>query len=83
SHRRFNTRFFLAEGSRAVGEARASGEFDELNWLAVDEARRLPLVDITLTVLETAIERVRTRRLGLGPVPLYCYRGDRRLVLAR
>ena len=75
SSRRYNTRFFLADGAHAAGELGGCGELEDLAWLPVAEARRLPLVDVTEFVLNEALRRWR-RPAGGGAVPLLSYRHE-------
>ena len=44
---RFHARFFLAPADAATGKLGGSGELEDLDWIAVDEALRRPLVDVT------------------------------------
>ena len=80
SHRRYNTRFFLADGASALGELAGSGELEDLRWFRLDEVGGLGLVDVTQVVLAEALRRWR-RRSGADaawgrPAPLLSYRGD-------
>jgi 8-oxo-dGTP pyrophosphatase MutT (NUDIX family) len=62
SHKRFNTRFFMADANGAHGELLTGGELEDLHWLPFDEARRLPIVDVTEFVLNQAKRRWSTGR---------------------
>ena len=44
---RFHARFFLAPADAATGRLGVSGELEDLDWIAVEEALRRPLVDVT------------------------------------
>src|SRR4029453_12828106 len=59
SKRRYNTRFFLADGALARGEISGSGELLDLGWRNLDELRGLGLVDVTQYVLREALRRWR------------------------
>lgn len=65
SPRRFNTRFFLADAGDAAGAPAADGELEDLHWLPLDAAHRLPIVDVTEFVLNRARRRWAERRRGL------------------
>ncbi len=51
--RRFNARFFVADGTRAEGTLGGSGELLSLEWIPIPEALGLELPRITRRVLET------------------------------
>lgn len=89
SHRRYHTRFFLADGAVAMGEISGSGELEDLRWFPVAETDGLGLVDVTRVVLGEALRRWRRPERAGAPAPLLCYRrgevclhrpGDRVLV---
>jgi len=60
--RRFDTRFFVAarEAIAAVDESRVGedAELEEIRWVEIDEARRMTLPTITLTVLDELTARL-------------------------
>lgn len=58
---RFNARFFMAEAREIAGELKGSGELLHLDWLLVEEAKELPLPNITKYVLEN-LERIIAER---------------------
>ena len=64
SHRRYNTRFFLADGADCRGAFGGDGELEDLGWHSVESVGRLKLVDVTAFVLAEAVRR---RRAGLAP----------------
>jgi 8-oxo-dGTP pyrophosphatase MutT (NUDIX family) len=64
SHRRYNTRFFLADGAECRGSLAGDGELEDLAWRPVEETDRLKLVDVTAFVLAEAVRR---RNAGLAP----------------
>lgn len=77
SKRRYNTRFFLADGSRMTGEIAGNGELEDLRWWPLADLPRLPIVDVTEFVLTEALRRWRQRLpIGSEPARLFCYRGD-------
>jgi 8-oxo-dGTP pyrophosphatase MutT (NUDIX family) len=77
SKRRYNTRFFLADGRLAHGDLAGSGELLDLGWRTLEELRTLGLVDVTQFVLREALRRWRTGvRPGQEPSRLFCYKGD-------
>ena len=55
SNRRFNTRFFLAEGSSAVGLPAASVELEDAGWYRLDRAMLDGFRDVTRFMLDRAI----------------------------
>jgi 8-oxo-dGTP pyrophosphatase MutT (NUDIX family) len=77
SHRRFHTRFFLADGAACEGSLKGDGELEDIGWRSLDEAAQLKLVDVTTFVLQEAVAR---RQSGLPPgakpAPRLSYRGD-------
>ena len=64
SHRRYNTRFLLADGADCQGGLGGDGELEDLGWYHHSEVGRLRLVDVTSFVLEEAV-----RRWRLGSMP--------------
>ncbi len=77
SRRRFNTRFFLADGAGAVGELAGNGELEDLAWCPAARLSDLRLVDVTEYVLETALRRWRDRiPIGSEPPKLLNYRNN-------
>jgi 8-oxo-dGTP pyrophosphatase MutT (NUDIX family) len=80
---RFHNRFFLAEGTAAVGEFGGDGELEDLRWAPVESLPELPMADITHLVLEEAL----AHRAGAGgpgrPAPLFHWIGPRRYVKSR
>jgi 8-oxo-dGTP pyrophosphatase MutT (NUDIX family) len=84
SHRRYHTRFFLADGAYCQGRLAGDGELEDLGWRSLDIAGRLNLVDVTAFVLEEAVRR---RQLGLHPgampAPRLSYLGDTMRIFRR
>ena len=79
SERRFNTRFFLVNADDVRGEPVADGELEDLHWLPVNAARRLPLIDVTRHALDCACQRRTAGRGAAAPttVPFIHYVGER------
>jgi len=77
---RFHARFLLADAGRMRGALGGSGELLNLHWVALDEALRLPIADVTefmLIELKRYLEggaAVRRNR------PLFCYRNNQAYV---
>jgi 8-oxo-dGTP pyrophosphatase MutT (NUDIX family) len=77
SHRRFNTRFFLADGAAAAGNIEGDGELEDLAWRSVEAMAELPIVDVTEFVLGEALRRWRRgHRPGAEPPALLRYIND-------
>lgn len=77
SKRRYNTRFFLADGAEVSGELRGDGELEDLDWWPLAELTRLSIVDVTEFVLTEALRRWRRRLpIGVESARLFCYLGD-------
>lgn len=77
SRRRYNTRFFLADGALAVGDIRGNGELEDLAWRRESELRHLNIVDVTQYVLGEALRRWQGRnQIGSLPPRLLNYRND-------
>ncbi len=73
--RRFDTRFFAID-ARAIahrfeGTVGPDGEFDDLVWIPLSEARRLDLPTITVVVLEELEARLADGLERDSPVPFY------------
>lgn len=82
SHKRFNTRFFLIDANEARGTLIDDGELEDLHWVALDRAHRLPIVDVTEFVLNQARRRWIDRQAGKrqDDVPFLHYvRGRQRI----
>jgi 8-oxo-dGTP pyrophosphatase MutT (NUDIX family) len=84
SHRRYNTRFLLADGAACQGALAGDGELEDLGWHRHSEVGRLKLVDVTNFVLEEAVRRWRLA-LGPGAEPAvrYSYAGGRVRIFRR
>ena len=77
SARRYNTRFFLADGSQAAGLIGSNGELEDLAWRPVSTLGGLNIVDVTEYVLKEALRRWQARApAGAEPAKLLNYRND-------
>lgn len=77
SHRRYNTRFFLADGAYAAGELKGDGELEDLAWRPVADMVRFALVDVTEFVLQESVNRWKNGViLDHRPAPLFRYVKD-------
>jgi 8-oxo-dGTP pyrophosphatase MutT (NUDIX family) len=77
SKRRYNTRFFLADGAAVSGDLAGDGELEDLAWRPVAGLKGLTIVDVTEFVLTEALRRWQRRvPIGREPARLFCYRGD-------
>jgi 8-oxo-dGTP pyrophosphatase MutT (NUDIX family) len=80
--RRFNTRFFLADGNDVYGEPQSNGEFEDLRWHPIGRQPLSPFRDVTQFMLSRAI----AVRDGAAPpeAPLLCtVRNVRRIRVCR
>jgi 8-oxo-dGTP pyrophosphatase MutT (NUDIX family) len=80
--RRFNTRFFLADGEHVFGELQSNGEFEDLRWHPIGREKLSPFRDVTQFMLARAI----AVRDGTAPpdAPLFCsVRGTRQVRVCR
>lgn len=77
SRRRYNTRFFLADGSTAQGELTGNGELLDLAWRPVGALDRLNIVDVTWELIRAALRRWRDRiPIGADRPKLLIYRNN-------
>jgi 8-oxo-dGTP pyrophosphatase MutT (NUDIX family) len=75
SRRRYNTRFFLADGSEAAGELRGNGELLDLRWWKASALDDLNIVDVTQVLIRLALARWRVRAaIGSEGPKLLLYR---------
>lgn len=77
SRRRYNTRFFLADGSAAQGELAGNGELLDLAWRPANRLDELNIVDVTWELIRTALHRWRDRvPVGVDRPKLLIYRNN-------
>jgi len=77
SRRRYNTRFFLGDGSTAIGDIRGNGELLDLRWRTLEELDSLTIVDVTWALIRLALARWRERVPVGGESPkLLIYRNN-------
>ena len=80
--RRFNTRFFLADGSDVVGEPASSDELEDVGWHPIARRPLKPFRDVTQFMLARAL----ALRDGTASAdaPLFCaVRAKRRILVCR
>jgi 8-oxo-dGTP pyrophosphatase MutT (NUDIX family) len=71
---RYDTRFFLADGAHAVGDAVDSAELDDVAWHSADPEASRSMSDVTRFMLARALA---VWRGASDPAPLYRYVADR------
>jgi 8-oxo-dGTP pyrophosphatase MutT (NUDIX family) len=76
--RRFNTRFFLCDGSHVVGEPRANDEFEDVGWHPIGRRPLDPFRDVSRFMLARAIA-VREGTAS-ADAPLFCTVGKTRRI---
>jgi 8-oxo-dGTP pyrophosphatase MutT (NUDIX family) len=81
---RFDARFFLADAEAASGALGGTGELEDLSWRSLDDALKLPLVDVTeflLGELLPAYFEAPPKPDPARPVPFFCFvRGRARVI---
>jgi len=78
SPKRFNTRFFMADGALANGELRGDGELEDLGWHTFSSLGDLPLVDVTQALLKEALSRWSNRtKIGTKRYILLIYKNNK------
>ena len=80
--RRFNTRFFLADGSAVFGNPVSTDELEDVGWHPIGRRPLAPFRDVTQFMLARAMElRAGT---ALPEAPLLCtVRNQRRVIVCR
>jgi len=74
---RFHARFFITDGGKASGTPRSNGELIELDWYPAEEAKKLPIIDVTEFMLHEALARLAEPDSDPERTPLYSYRGTK------
>ncbi len=80
--RRYNTRFFLADGDSVFGEPASSDELEDVGWHPIGRKELVPFRDVTQFMLARDV----AVRDGTAPpeVPLFCtVRSKRRILVCR
>jgi 8-oxo-dGTP pyrophosphatase MutT (NUDIX family) len=80
--RRYNTRFFLADGEAVFGDPASSDELEDAGWHPIGRKELVPFRDVTQFMLARAV----AVREGTAPpeVPLFCtVRNKRRILVCR
>ena len=80
--RRFNTRFFLADGEAVFGEPVSTNELEDVGWHPIGRRALSPFRDVTQFMLARAV----ALRAGSAPAeaPLFCaVRNKRRVLVCR
>ncbi len=80
SPRRFDARFFLVDASHAAGDLRSNGELEDLHWVPLEQARRLPLSEITELMLEQLGSQLTRPETHPDKIPFYREVGGREVV---
>ncbi len=83
-HRRFDARFFMADADviqvEPQGVLQGSGELLHLHWVSLEDARSLPLPEVTRMVLAEVQRRVREGQRPEDPGPFIHYRHGRHVI---
>ena len=71
--RRFNARFFMADGEGVLGEIGGNGELNNIAWISISEALEMPIPHITGVVLREVRKLLKAPppRSADHPVPLF------------
>lgn len=78
--KRFNARFFMAWADEFDGDLGGSGELGNLDWLPVEEALRMPTVDVTQYMLNRMLT-LQSQDFSLpDKFPFFTYRRGKRYV---
>ncbi len=84
--RRFHARFFISDAAYAEGELASNGELIDLQWLSIDDAIATPntpgITKRVLTEVRNLLAHTDPTQLPAAhPVPVYCARYGREVVL--
>jgi 8-oxo-dGTP pyrophosphatase MutT (NUDIX family) len=82
SRRRFNTRFFLAEGEHVVGEPMASEELEDVGWHPIGRGPLESFRDVTRFMLDEAL-KLRAGAAAAAPPLFYWAKNARRIGVCR
>ena len=82
SHRRFNTRFFLSDGSNVFGEPAASVELEDVRWYPIGRQPLESFRDVTRFMLARAIALRSGDATGSAPL-FYWAKNGRRIGVCR
>lgn len=74
---RFHARFFIVNGENIRGALRSNGELSDLDWHPIDEALKLPIIDVTEFMLTEAKRRLERDQAAQTPTPFFGYHGGR------
>lgn len=81
---RYHARFFVVQARRTIGEPKPSDELLDVDWYPIREALKLPMIDVTEIILESAWAHLRSGALERGEAPsatpFVRYRGEQRMV---
>ncbi len=77
---RFNTRFLMQDARHATGELGGSGELLHLQWFSIEEALRMPLVDVTEFVVREVQELLTNTPHRRKEYPLFTYYNGKPLI---
>jgi len=80
--RRFNARFFIADGSSIDGKIKGDGELINVHWVSLADARKLDIPLITRVVLGHVEDYLMypDKHPADRPVPFYTMRHGRRVI---
>lgn len=82
SQRRFNTRFFLSDGSNVHGDPKSSEELEELRWYPIGRHPLESFRDVTRFMLARAIALRSGKAIGETPL-FYWAKNARRIGICR
>ncbi len=77
--RRFDTRFFVADGNLTHGTLRGSGELEDLGWYHLSDLTDLPMVDVSQLVLREAWLRISSAPRTQPAITLFSWQRGKRI----